>query len=108
MATIDGAKALLWEDKIGSLEPGKKADIILVDTRKSNWVPMHDFSIVPNLVYSGDGADVETVIIDGNVVMENRQVKTMDEHSILQKAQRASEEILERSQVRILPRWKVE
>jgi 5-methylthioadenosine/S-adenosylhomocysteine deaminase len=108
MATIDGAKALLWEDKIGSLEPGKKADIILVDTRRSNWVPMHEFSIVPNLVYSGDGADVETVIIDGNMVMENRQVKTMDEHSILQKAQKASEEILERSQVRITPRWKVE
>ena len=108
MATIDGAKALLWEDKIGSLEPGKKADIILVDTRRSNWVPMHDFSIVPNLVYSGDGADVDTVIIDGNVVMENRQIKTMDEHSILEKAQRASEEILKRADVRIHPRWRVE
>lgn len=108
MATIDGAKSLLWEDKIGSLEPGKKADIIIVDTRRSNWVPMHDFSIVPNLVYSGDGADVETVIVDGNVVMENRQVKTMDEDSILQKAQKTSEAIQERSGVRILPRWKVE
>lgn len=108
MATIDGARALMWEDKIGSLEPGKKADIILIDTKKSNWVPIHEFSIVPNLVYSGDGGDVDTAIIDGNVVMENRQVKTMDEHSILQEAQRASEEIRERSHVRILPRWKVE
>jgi 5-methylthioadenosine/S-adenosylhomocysteine deaminase len=108
MATIDGARALMWEDKIGSLEPGKKADIILIDTKKSNWVPIHEFSIVPNLVYSGDGGDVDTAIIDGNVVMENRKVKTMDEHSILQKVQRASEEIRERSHVRILPRWKVE
>jgi len=108
MATIDGAKALSWEDRIGSLESGKSADIIIVDTKKPNWVPMHDFSIVPNLVYSGDGGDVRTVIIDGKIVMENSQIKTLDENSILQKVQRLSEEILERCNLRIKSRWPVE
>src|SRR3989338_10118839 len=74
MATVDGARALKWEKEIGSLEKGKKADVIIVETRRSNWIPMHDFSIVPNLVYSGEGADVESSIIDGKIGMENRKI----------------------------------
>ena len=108
MATIDGAKALLWEDKIGSLEPGKKADLILIDVTGANWVPMHEFSIVPNLVYSGDGRDVETVIIDGRIVMEKRRIKTIDAEAVLQKGQLASEELQKRSHVAISPRWTIE
>ena len=76
--------------------------------KKSNWVPMHDFSIVPNIVYSSDGGVVRTVIIDGKIVMENRQIKTLDENSIIQKVQRLSEEILERCNLRIKSRWPVE
>ena len=108
MATLEGAKALLWEDEIGSLETGKKADIILIDTKRPNWVPMHSFSIVPNLVYSGDGADVHTVIIDGSVVMENRRIRTVDEDEILRKAQRASEKVLKKAKVWPQSRWKIE
>ena len=113
-ATIIGARALMWDDAIGSLEPGKKADVIVVDTRRSNWVPLHDFSIVPNLVYSGEGADVETSIIDGRVVMENRKILTVDVDDVLERAQHATEGILQRLRAagvahmgKLLPRWPV-
>jgi 5-methylthioadenosine/S-adenosylhomocysteine deaminase len=108
MATIDGARALMWDDEIGSLEKGKKADVIVVDCHRPNWVPMHDFSIVPNLVYSGSGDDVETVIIDGNVVMENRIFKTIQPDDVLEEAQKCSEKIVTSLGYKINPRWKVE
>lgn len=114
MATIEGARALHWADQIGSLEPGKRADVIVVDTWRSNWVPTHDFSIVPNLVFSADGQDVETTIIDGRVVMENRQILTLDVDELLEMAQRAAEGIVQRLNQagypyvkRLVPRWPV-
>jgi 5-methylthioadenosine/S-adenosylhomocysteine deaminase len=108
MATIDGARAVHWENEIGSLEKGKKADVIIVETRRSNWVPMHDFSIVPNLVYSGEGADVETSIIDGKVVMENRKILTINVDRVLNQAQAAAEKIISKLPYTIEPRWPVE
>jgi 5-methylthioadenosine/S-adenosylhomocysteine deaminase len=110
MATIDAARALGMDDQIGSLEAGKLADVIVVAASGTNWIPMHDFSIVPNLVYSGDGRDVETVIINGAVVMEDREVKTMDVSTIASRAQRAAEEIVERLPYRsqLKARWKLE
>ena len=108
MATIDGARALMWESEIGSLEKGKKADVIIVDGHRPNWLPIHDFSIVPNLVYSGSGDDVETVIIDGNIVMEDRQFKTLQAEDVLKEAQKCSEKIVSGLRYRIAPRWKVE
>jgi len=109
MATIDAARALGLDHEIGSLEPGKLADVIIIDASGTNWIPMHDFSIVPNLVYSGDGGDVDTVIINGNVVMENREIKTVNVSSILSRAQRAAEEIVERLPYRaqLKPGWRV-
>jgi 5-methylthioadenosine/S-adenosylhomocysteine deaminase len=108
MATIDGARAVHWEREIGSLEKGKKADLIVVDTRRSNWIPMHDFSIVPNLVYSGEGADVETSIIDGKIVMENRRISTVNVDRVLAEAQRAAAAIVAKLPYRLKPRWPVE
>lgn len=108
MATIDGARAVHWDSEIGSLEKGKKADLIIVDAHRSNWVPTHDFSIVPNLVYSGEGADVETSIIDGRVVMENRRILTADVDRVLSEAQRAAAAIVAKLPYRLKPRWPVE
>ena len=110
MATIDAARALGMDDQIGSLEPGKLADVIVVSVSGTNWIPMHDFSIVPNLVYSGDGGDVETVIINGALVMESREIKTVDVSDVAARAQRAAEEIVERLPYRsqLKPMWKVE
>ena len=108
MATVDGARALQWENEIGSLEKGKKADVIIVDTHRSNWIPIHDFSIVPNLVYSGEGSDVETSIIDGRIVMENRKILTIDVDSVLKRAQNAAVDIISKLPYKIQPRWPIE
>jgi 5-methylthioadenosine/S-adenosylhomocysteine deaminase len=107
MATINGAKGLMWNDQIGSIEVGKKADIIIVDYQKSNWVPTYDFSLIPNLVYSADGADVETVIIDGKIVMEDRVIKTFKEEEVVERAQKTAERLVSKLPYRLNPRWPI-
>ncbi|MFX0096155.1 MAG: amidohydrolase [Candidatus Hodarchaeota archaeon] len=86
MATIGGARALGLEKEIGSLQVGKIADIILVNTRKPHLTPSNNHKA--NLVYSANGADIDTVIIDGRIVMINRQVTTVDEEEVMQRASR--------------------
>lgn len=83
MATINGAKTLGLENEIGSLEVGKKADIIIIDLNKSHLCPVHD--IYSTLVYSANGNDVETVIVDGNIIMENRKILGIEEEEIISK-----------------------
>ncbi|UCG03978.1 MAG: amidohydrolase [Candidatus Heimdallarchaeota archaeon] len=93
MATILGAKSLGLENEIGSLEVGKKADIIMLDFKKPHLTPFHNCP--SHIVYSAFGSDVDTVIIDGNVVMKNGQIITLDESKVLTLAQEAFEELLE-------------
>jgi 5-methylthioadenosine/S-adenosylhomocysteine deaminase len=83
MATIGGARALHMEKQIGSLEEGKKADLILVDTNGPHAIPM--YNVYSQLVYAMKGADVKTVVIAGKIVMENRQMRTLDEEKIIAK-----------------------
>ncbi len=94
MATIDGARALGLSDFIGSLEVNKRADIILIDAEKPHLTPMHD--IYATLVYSARGSDVDTVIVDGKVLMENRNVNTLNEHEIIKKAEERIQGLLNR------------
>lgn len=94
MATVDGARALELEKATGSLEVGKRADIILIDFRKPHLTPAHD--VYANLVYSARGSDVDTVIVDGNVLMEGRKVKTLDEEIVMEKAQETALDVLAR------------
>lgn len=84
MATIDGARALHMEKEIGSLEPGKKADVVLISLDEPNAVPMYD--IYAQIAYSLKGSDVETVIIGGRVVMRDRKLLTVNEPQVLEKA----------------------
>lgn len=93
MATINGAKALGRGDEIGSLEAGKKADLILIDLKKPHLTPLYD--IESHLVYSSVGSDVDTVIVDGDILMRGREVLTLDEEKILKNAQESSENLLE-------------
>lgn len=78
MATVDAAKALLWDNDIGSLEVGKCADIVIADTDGIEWQPHPFDNPVGNLIYSSDGSSVRTVVIDGRIVMEDRQMRTID------------------------------
>jgi len=84
MATIDGAKALHMEKEIGSLERGKKADILLISLDEPNAVPMYD--IYAQLAYALKGGDVQTVIIGGRVVMRDRKLLTINEAEVMAKA----------------------
>ena len=84
MATIDGARALHMEKEIGSLEAGKKADLILISLDEPNAVPMYD--VYAQIAYSLKGSDVETVVIGGRVVMRERKLLTVDEPAVLEKA----------------------
>jgi 5-methylthioadenosine/S-adenosylhomocysteine deaminase len=84
MATIEGAKAVHLEKEIGSLEPGKKADLILIDLNEPNAVPMYD--VYSQLAYALKAGDVGTVIIGGRVVMHDRRLLTLREDEILAKA----------------------
>jgi 5-methylthioadenosine/S-adenosylhomocysteine deaminase len=84
MATIDGARALHMEKEIGSLETGKKADLIVIDLNEPNAVPMYD--VYAQIAYSLKASDVETVMIGGQVVMRDRKLLTVDEPAAMAKA----------------------
>ena len=91
MATIGGARALHMEDQIGSLETGKQADIIVLRTDAAHEVPI--YGLVGSIVYSMNASDVETVIIAGRVVMQDRRMLTLDTPSILAKAREYAEKV---------------
>jgi 5-methylthioadenosine/S-adenosylhomocysteine deaminase len=84
MATIDGARALHMEKEIGSLEAGKKADLVLISLNEPNAVPMYD--VYAQIAYSLKANDVETVVIGGRIVMRDRNLLTLDEPRVLEKA----------------------
>lgn len=93
MVTIDGAKAFGLDKLIGSIEPGKKADIILLDMWKPHLVPV--WTEWHRVVFEASGHDVDTVIVDGKILMENRRVKTVDEAKVLERAQEEGEKMVE-------------
>lgn len=80
IATRNGAAALRMGDTIGSIEAGKKADLVILNTNTPSLMPNNN--LIAGLAYSANGSEVETVIIDGKITMENRQVLTMDEEKI--------------------------
>src|SRR5229473_1125309 len=84
MATIDGARALHMEKEIGSLEAGKKADLLLINLEAPNAVPMYD--VYAQLAYALKGSDVETAIIGGRLVMRDKKLLTVDEPAVIAKA----------------------
>ena len=85
MATINGAKALKLEDKVGNLEEGKQADIIIVDTEEKldNIKMIPNLNQIANLVYNTSGLNVETTIVNGEILMENKQIKHIDVDNII-------------------------
>lgn len=95
MATVSGAKVLGLKD-VGTIVPGAIADLILIDLEQPHLYPKHD--IVANIVYSAQASDVDTVVIDGKVVMENRQLTFIDEAKVLAEANRVTANLLQRSQ----------
>ncbi len=95
MVTIDAARALGLEKELGSLEPGKKADVILIDMFKPHLVPAN--MPVHRVAYFANGNDVDTVIVNGEVLMEKRRVKTVNEAEVLTLAEKAIADALRRT-----------
>ena len=80
------------EDEIGTLEPGKKADMIFIKTDKLHLCPEND--VCANLVYSANGADVESVMIDGKIIMQNRKMVNLDEKEVIRQVKKIAKRLL--------------
>lgn len=92
MATLEGAKALSWENEIGTIEVGKKADLAIIDFKKPHLYPL--YNEISHLVYAAKASDVETVIINGKIVMENRKITTLKIDRVMNEAAKAKERLL--------------
>ena len=95
MATIGGASALGLENEIGSIEVGKKADLVLMDMKTPSLTPFRH--PVSHVVYAANGGDVNTVICNGEILMRNKELEVLDEASVIQLAEEAAEELLSKS-----------
>jgi 5-methylthioadenosine/S-adenosylhomocysteine deaminase len=92
MATRMGAEALGWDDEIGTLEKGKKADLILLDTTAPHWIPRQE--AYAGIAYAAQEGDIDTVIVNGNVLMENRELVAIDMEEIGAKVQEIHDRIV--------------
>jgi 5-methylthioadenosine/S-adenosylhomocysteine deaminase len=99
MATIGGARVLGLDKEIGTLEAGKKADLITINIRKAHMFPMHSQydDIISNIVYYANSSDVDNVIVDGKLIVSNHNFLAYDESSAIEKAQATAEDLWDRS-----------
>ncbi len=105
MATINGAKAMGLFDQIGSIEVGKQADFIVINLDAPHLTPSRD--PVSTVVYAAHGSDVDTVVIQGQLIMRDRKVLTLDEEAILVNCRQKYSRLEERSGLTITPRWPI-
>ena len=103
MATLGGAKAMGIEDQVGSLEIGKLADIIIINMDHTGLTPHPN--PVSNLVYAGSGHYVDTVMCNGNLLMLDRELLTLDEEQIKKQANKQIDSLLDRADITIEPKW---
>ncbi len=85
MATVNGSRALFLDEKIGPLQQGAKADLIIMKLKKPHLFPLHN--LLGHLVYSAAASDVDLVMVNGKILMENRELLTIDEEKVLFEAQ---------------------
>jgi 5-methylthioadenosine/S-adenosylhomocysteine deaminase len=105
MVTCDGARALLWEDDLGSIEPGKKADLIVIDPDTATMLPMHD--PIANMVTSMRTENIESVMVDGAWVMWDHEILTVNEEEILEEAKIRAAAIARRAGIELPNRFHV-
>jgi cytosine/adenosine deaminase-related metal-dependent hydrolase len=105
MATLHGARAVLWDEAIGSIAIGKRADLTLYDLDGPEWVPTHD--VVRNLVYCADGRSVRTVLVDGRIVYDDGRASGIDAGKTIEEAKAAGERIARRVGLDPRTRWPI-
>jgi cytosine/adenosine deaminase-related metal-dependent hydrolase len=103
MATLNGARILRLEDRIGSLAPGMKADLVLHDTWRPEWRPL--FNVMNQLVWSADGRGVHSVWVDGERVIDDYRSTRVDEERLYRDVQAAGTAIIERAGLPNRARW---
>ena len=103
MATIRGAESLLMERRIGSLEPGKRADLVLYDRDQPEWRPL--LNPLNNLVYAATGSSVRSVMIDGRLVLDDGRITTVDERAIYERVEVLAREQVRRAGLTIESKW---
>ena len=103
MATLHGARALGLGDEIGSLEPHKRADLVIFNLDQPEWRPLLD--PVNTLVYSASGASVQTVMVDGRLVLDDRRVTMVDELEVLTRVERLARPYHARAGLAARPKW---
>ncbi len=105
LATIRGAEALGMADEIGSIEAGKRADLVLFDTVRPEWRTL--FNPVNSLVYAADGRSVDTVIANGKIVVSGGRATFVDERELIDEVQSIGEDMLRRTGVSFPSRWPI-
>ncbi|MFL5586207.1 MAG: amidohydrolase [Ktedonobacteraceae bacterium] len=105
MATINGARALGLEHEIGSLEVGKKADLVVIDLNRLHTTP--SMNPLSTLVYAATGGEVDMVVVDGQTVVEQGQLLTMDEEEVMEQARHHASALYQRAGIEIAPKWPV-
>lgn len=105
MATLGGAVAMGIDDKVGSLEQGKLADVIMINLHELGLTP--HTNPVSNLVYSGSGDYVDTVIVNGRILMQDKRLLTLDEEAVMRNAREHSAALMERAGIDNRPKWPV-
>jgi 5-methylthioadenosine/S-adenosylhomocysteine deaminase len=105
MGTISGARGILQEDQIGSIEVGKKADLVLYDRKRPEWVPL--INPVNTIVYTADGKSADTVFIDGRIVLEKGKMTSVDEFAVYEKVQELGEDMMKRTRLDPKMKWTI-
>jgi 5-methylthioadenosine/S-adenosylhomocysteine deaminase len=103
MATLDGAEALLMEDRIGSIEAGKGADLIIFDRRHPEWHPL--LNVANSLVYAVTDRSIDSVFIAGEKVLDKGRMVKIDEEEIFRNVDRLSRKLLDRAGIRPVLKW---
>ncbi len=99
MATIEGAKALLWDKEIGSIDVGKKADLTIINPKKPHLCPL--YNEVSHLVYAAKATDVETVIINGKTIMENRKIMSLNIEKVMREVEKVKSNLLSKLDINV-------
>jgi len=93
LATVGGARSVGMEDQIGTLEVGKKADIILLDVTTPWCCPIRTENFITNIVFNANDSDVTDVFVDGKPVMQDREIKTVDRAAVLRECQERAQRL---------------
>jgi 5-methylthioadenosine/S-adenosylhomocysteine deaminase len=103
MATVRGAESLLMERRIGSIEAGKRADLVLYDRDQPEWLPR--LNPLNYLVYAASGSSVRSVMLDGRLVLDEGRITTVDERAIYERVEVLAREQVRRAGLTVESKW---